>query len=122
VARVPELATLANVGGPMSRPTPPLEVLEKMGRGNVAVFTSIACLSAALAVQRGDDTPPTIETIEGDEPMPNEVKAELVVRIERIRREFLGATPEILQAAIDLYVAHLKYCGFRAEWGQGSDS
>jgi hypothetical protein len=90
-----------------------------MGRSNLNVITSIACLTAALAVQRKDFSAPTIETI-GGEPLTPAMKAQIVEAIERVRQDFLTASPDELQAAIELYVAHLKYCGMNVEWGQAN--
>jgi hypothetical protein len=101
----------------MSAKHPPLDLLVRMGRSNFNVMTSIACLTAALAVQRKDFTAPEIETI-GGEPLTPEAKARILAAIERVRESFLTASPDELQAAIELYVAHLKFCGFSAEWGQ----
>ena len=111
----------------MSRPHPPLDLLVRMGKSEINVLTSIACLAAALAVQRGDFTEPTIEDClpSGSEVSPAlspEAKASLLAAIRKVRDAFVTAPPDVLQSSIDLYVAHLKYCGFRAAWGQGSDS
>lgn len=57
----------------MSAKHPPLDLLVRMGRSNLNVITTIACLTAALAAQRKDFTPPEIETI-GGEPLTPEQK------------------------------------------------
>lgn len=95
---------------------PPLDLLVRMGRSDLNLIASIACLTAALGVQRGDFTSPKLQTIDG-EPLTPEFERAVLATVDRAREEFLTSTPEELQAAIDLYVAHLNFLGFNCEWG-----
>jgi hypothetical protein len=89
-----------------------------MGTKPINALTSILCLSAALSVQRGEKGPITIEaaTLSG-EPISDAERTFLEEQAAEAVKLFEKGSPDELAAAIELYRAHLKLCGYDAEWG-----
>lgn len=105
-------------GDRVSRKEPPLHLLEKMGRGRLAIVTSALCLLPALLVKRGEKTwtgPFSIAT--GDAAFDAEAGPELEQQARANFEAFLKATSEELDAAIVLYEAHLRFCGVQVDAG-----
>lgn len=97
----------------MSATKPPQHLLERMGRGRIAELSSIACLAGAVGVKRGRVT--GLQDLAGDL-TPEEQRSFLEV-VERARQMFIDQPEDEVQAAIDLYTAHLRWLGLAIEMG-----
>jgi len=100
--------------------SPPKEEIDRMlAKGQRGVLSSIICLAACVAVQRGEraeDIKVESAGMAGLE-FTSEQMAFIKASIVSAAREFAGDPPESLVYSIALYRAHLKAAGFVIEEG-----